>query len=68
MRPVRLPQVLRTELKRVAKIMGRSDDQMIRLAAEIGLEHLRRIDYSLARAVVGIAEESEDPKIIQLIA
>lgn len=50
------------QIKEAAALMEKSDQEIIRLATEIGLEHLRRIDYSLAKAVVDAAEGKENPE------
>ncbi|MFT4177508.1 MAG: hypothetical protein QM627_12760 [Luteolibacter sp.] len=58
---VRIPSELLLEIKKVAEVMSKSDAEVIRLATEIGLEHLRRIDYEIAKAVVDAAEK----KVVQ---
>lgn len=58
---IRIPKDLMIDVKRVAEIMNKSDAEVIRIATEIGLEHLRRIDYSIAKAVVDATEGKEKP-------
>lgn len=53
---LRIPPYLLSQVKETAELMQKSDQEIIRLATEIGLEHLRRIDYNLAKAVVDAAE------------
>jgi len=64
---IRIPPPLLNRIKEVASRLGMSDAEVIRLAAGIGLEHLRRIDYDLPSAILdasGVpsrAAQAEDP-------
>jgi hypothetical protein len=58
---LRISPAQMAKIKEAAAIMGVADQEVIRLATEIGLEHLRRIDYSVARAVVDAVEGKENP-------
>lgn len=50
--PVLLPEPLLQRLDDVAAIMGISRADALRLAARVGLEDLKRVDYDIAQLVV----------------
>lgn len=58
---VRIPPKLMARLILASKIMGIPKQEVLRQAAEIGLEHLRRIDYDTARAIIDAHEGKEKP-------
>jgi hypothetical protein len=57
--PLRMPKELMARIKAVAAEMEMSDQEVMRLCLKVGLEHLKRIDYDLAKAVVDAAEKTK---------
>lgn len=53
---LRIPPDLMQQIKEVGKIMGKADQEVIRLATEIGLEHLRRVNYNIASPILDASE------------
>lgn len=58
---LRIPPKLMAGIVQAAEIMGLPKQDVLRMAASIGLEHLRRIDYNLEKAVVDASEGKEKP-------
>lgn len=50
--PVRLTEELDAQITRVAERLQRSKQEVIRLALELGLEHIRQNNFNLAAPVV----------------
>lgn len=53
--PIAIPNALLAIIDKVAEKMGKSKQEVMRLAMEIGLEHLKAIDYDVAAAVISKA-------------
>ena len=65
--PVRFPLPLLAKIKEAARLMHRSEAEIIRLCTEIGLVRLRRINYDLA-TIIDLAACTDDHPLEQLRA
>jgi hypothetical protein len=54
--PVRFPLPLLAKIKEAAKLMHRSEQEIIRLCTEIGLVRLKKINYDLGAVIDAAAE------------
>jgi hypothetical protein len=54
-----MPPVLMERIKTAAERLGISVAEVIRMAAGIGLEHLRRIDYNIDSAICDAVESAQ---------
>ena len=59
--PVRLPLPLLAKIKEAAKLMHRSEADIIRLCTEIGLVRLKRINYDIASVIEDAATQRDTP-------
>jgi hypothetical protein len=66
--PVRFPLPLLAKIKEAAKLMHRSEAEIIRLCTEIGLVRLKRINYDLASVIDTAADVSSPTEVEQLRA
>lgn len=57
--PIALPNALLDKIQKVAGLTGRSQQDIMRLAMEVGLEDLKRINYDLGSAVVDASERTK---------
>lgn len=60
---IRIPPPLMAQIREAADKMGLSESAVIRLSADIGLEHLRRLDFSLSKAVVDAVEAKKSEEM-----
>jgi predicted DNA-binding protein len=54
--PIALPNDLVDRIKKASEAMGKSQQEVMRLALGIGLEDLARIDYNIESAIVNAAK------------
>ena len=59
--PIRLSPALLEKIQLAADLMGRTQQEVMRLAMEVGLEDLKRCNYDLAAAIVDAAR-ADKPK------